>query len=348
MTERTPEEKRASVLAGIREITAPDEHLVVDARAKWNTCAKPLGSLGLLEDQVVSLCAVKGTLSPDIGTRTAVLFCADNGVVEEGVTQTGSAVTRLVYDQLKLGRSSVNRMAAVAKAEVLPVDIGMAPKGTGNIAKGPAMTEDALFCALYEGMDLARRLTEEGNGLLIAGEMGIGNTTTSSAVAAVLLGKDPEEVTGKGAGLSVEGLAHKVEVIRKAIDVNRPDPAEPFEVLRTVGGYDLAGMCGLYLGGALYGTPVIMDGFPSAVAALCATRICPAACTAILPSHVSAEPAGQMVLEAMGKQAPITAGMRLGEGTGGVALLPLLDMVLAVFEEAYTFEEGGIEPYREL
>ncbi|MBR1705062.1 MAG: nicotinate-nucleotide--dimethylbenzimidazole phosphoribosyltransferase, partial [Clostridia bacterium] len=153
---------------------------------------------------------------------------------------------------------------------------------------------------------------------------------------------------GKGAGLSEEGLVHKVEVIRKAIDVNRPDPTEPFEVLRTLGGYDLAGMCGLYLGGALYGTPVIMDGFPSAVAALCATRICPAASAAILPSHVSAELAGQMVLEAMGKQAPITAGMRLGEGTGGVALLPLLDMVLAVFEEAYTFEEGGIEPYREL
>lgn len=348
MTDLTPAEKRAAVLACIRDITAPDEGLAADARAKWNTCAKPLGSLGLLEEQVVALCAVKGTLTPDISTRTAVIFCADNGVVAEGVTQTGSEVTRLVFDQLGQGRSSVNRMASVAGAKVLPVDIGMVPKGTANIAKGPAMTGDELYCALFEGIALAERLTKEQNGLLVAGEMGIGNTTTSSAVAAVLLGKDPEAVTGKGAGLSEEGLARKVEVIRRAIEVNQPDPAEPLEVLRTLGGLDLAGMCGLYLGGARYGTPVIMDGFPSAVAALCAVRICPAAASAIFPSHVSAEPAGQMVLEAMGKQAPITAGMRLGEGTGGVALLPLLDMALAVFEEAYTFEEGGIEPYEAL
>lgn len=340
--------RRFTVLETIRRVTPPEKALAKEARAKWNTCAKPLGSLGLLEDQVVSLCAVKGTLNPSMKTRTAVIFCADNGVVEEGVTQTGSEVTRLVFEQLKLGRSSVNRMAEVAGAKVLPVDMGMAPKGTRNIVKGPAMTEEELFRALHEGIALAKKLKEEGNGILIAGEMGIGNTTTASAVASVLLEKDPAEVTGKGAGLSNEGLEHKVEIIRKAIAVNRPNSAEPMEVLRTLGGLDLAGMCGLYLGGALYEIPVIMDGFPSAVAALCAVRVCPAASAAILPSHVSAEPAGQMVLEAMGKRAPIAAGMRLGEGTGGVALLPLLDMALAVFEEAYTFEEGGIEPYQTL
>lgn len=340
--------RRFTVLEMIRSITPPEETLVKEARAKWNTCAKPLGSLGLLEDQVVSLCAVKGALNPTMKTRTAVIFCADNGVVEEGVTQTGSEVTRLVFEQLKLGRSSVNRMAEVAGAKVLPVDVGMVPNGTENIAKGPAMTEEEFYRALHKGIALVKKLKEEGNGILIAGEMGIGNTTTASAVASVLLSKDPAEVTGKGAGLSNDGLAHKVEIIRKAIAVNRPNSADPMEVLRTLGGLDLAGMCGLYLGGAMYDIPVIMDGFPSAVAALCAVRVCPAASAAILPSHVSAEPAGQMVLEAMGKRAPIAAGMRLGEGTGGVALLPLLDMALAVFEEAYTFEEGGIEPYQTL
>ena len=164
----------------------------------------------------------------------------------------------------------------------------------------------------------------------------------------VLFDKDPADVTGKGAGLTDKALMKKVEVIREAIRVNHPDPEDPYEVLRTLGGFDLAGMCGLYLGGAAFGIPVLADGFPSAVAALCAARICPNASKAIFASHISAEPAGQMVLTALGKTAPIAAGMRLGEGTGGVACVPMLDMALAVFEEAYTFEEGGIEPYVEL
>lgn len=355
--------KTEYVLQTVSAITPADESFRKQARDKWNACAKPLGSLGVLESMVTDLCTLEQTLAPDLGKRVAVIFCADNGVVAEGVSQTGSEVTRLVANQLSAGRSSVNRMASVAGVEVLPVDIGMlgtdgdvppelrqcavAP-GTADLMRGPAMTREQLYAALYEGIRLVEELKGQGAGLLIAGEMGIGNTTTSSAIVSVLFDKDPADVTGKGAGLTDKALMKKVEVIREAIRVNHPDPEDPYEVLRTLGGFDLAGMCGLYLGGAAFGIPVLADGFPSAVAALCAARICPNASKAIFASHISAEPAGQMVLTALGKTAPIAAGMRLGEGTGGVACVPMLDMALAVFEEAYTFEEGGIEPYVEL
>ncbi len=357
--------KMEYVLETVASITPADEAFQVKARAKWNSCAKPLGSLGVLEDMVTELCALKQTLTPELSKRVAAIFCADNGVVAEGVTQTGAEVTRLVANQLAAGRSSVNRMASVANVDVLPVDIGMlAPaspgdvpagirqcavaSGTENIMHGPAMTKEQLFAALYEGIRLVKDLKDDGADILIAGEMGIGNTTTSSAVASVLLEKDPEEVTGKGAGLTDEALLRKVEVIREAIRVNAPNKDDAYEVLQKLGGYDLVGMCGLYLGGAAFGVPVLMDGFPSSVAALSAIRICPNAAKAIFASHVSAEPAGQMVVKALNKTAPIAAGLRLGEGTGGVAAVPLLDMALTVFEEAYTFEEGGIEPYEEL
>ena len=355
--------KTEYVLQTVSAITPADESFRKQARDKWNACAKPLGSLGVLESMVTDLCTLEQTLVPDLGKRVAVIFCADNGVVAEGVSQTGSEVTRLVANQLAAGRSSVNRMASVAGVEVLPVDIGMlgtdgdvppelrqcaVAHGTADLMRGPAMTREQLYAALYEGIRLVEELKEQGAGLLIAGEMGIGNTTTSSAIVSVLFDKDPADVTGKGAGLTDKALMKKVEVIREAIRVNHPDPEDPYEVLRTLGGFDLAGMCGLYLGGAAFGIPVLADGFPSAVAALCAARICPNALKAIFASHVSAEPAGQMVLTALGKTAPIAAGMRLGAGTGGVACVPMLDMALSVFEEAYTFEEGGIEPYVEL
>lgn len=325
-----------------------DERYRTLAREAWQAKAKPLGSLGVLEDQVVQICALQETLTPSLKDRAAVIFCADNGVVEEGVTQTGQEVTRIVCEQISAGRSSVNRMAAVAGCRVLTVDAGMAPHGTANLRKGPAMTQEQFDAALALGRKTAYDLADAGVDLLAAGEMGIGNTTTASAVAAVLLGKDPAEVTGKGAGLTDEALKVKVEVIRDAIAVNAPDPKDAAEVLRTLGGLDLTAMCGFYLGAAERSVPVLMDGFPSAVAALCAARMEPNANDAILAAHVSAEPAGQMVVAALGKTAPIQAGLRLGEGTGAVAAIPLLDMALAVFNESYTFEEGGIDPYQPL
>lgn len=318
------------------------------AKGKWNACAKPLGSLGVLEDMVVDICALTRSLEPSIDKRTVVVFCADNGVVEEGVTQTGQDVTRAVYEQMKLGNSSINNFARVAHADVLVLDAGMAPNGTANLRLGPAMTNEQLDDAIELGRRTAHELAEAGTGLLVAGEMGIGNTTTSSALTAVLCGADVETVTGRGAGLTSAALSNKIEVIKDAIALHHPDPEDTYEVLRTLGGFDIAGMCGLYIGAAEAGIPVLADGFPSTVAALCAIRLREDAKKAVLLSHVSAEPAGQMVVNAIGKEAPIAAGLRLGEGTGAVAAIPLLDMAFAEFNEGYTFDEGGIDAYEEL
>ena len=207
------------------------------------------------------------------------------------------------------------------------------------------MAREQAVQAVLTGMDLVKEQQERGVRLVATGEMGIGNTTTSSAVACALLGRPAEEMTGRGAGLSGEGLRRKVQAIRRGLAVNRPDPADPLDVLAKVGGFDIAGLCGVFLGGALYRVPVLADGFISTVAALCAVRLCPLAEQAVFASHVSAEPAGALVLNALGQKPLITAEMRLGEGTGAVAAIPLLDMALAVYGEAYTFEQGGIGPY---
>ena len=175
--------------------------------------------------------------------------------------------------------------------------------------------------------------------------MGIGNTTTSSAVAAVLLAQPVQTMTGRGAGLSDAGLARKIDAIRRGIAHNQPNPADPLDVLAKLGGFDIAGLCGVFLGGALEGVPILMDGFISSVAALCAVRLCPAAAKAVFASHVSAEPAAHMVLDALGKAPLITANLHLGEGTGAVASIPLWDMALAVYCGCYSFAEGGIAPY---
>ena len=329
------------------------------ARRHWNDCAKPLGGLGLLETALEDIAALTGSADVDLRERAVLVLCADNGVVAQGVTQSPSSVTAVVAENLALGRTSVCRMAAVADCRVVPVDMGVLDfpetagvlsrrigNGTADMTQGPAMTRRQAEQAVLTGMDLVREQQARGVRLLATGEMGIGNTTTSSAVASVLLDRPAEEMTGRGAGLSDEGLARKVAAIRKALEVNRPNPADVLDVLRKVGGFDIAGLCGVFLGGALYGVPVLMDGFISAVAALCALRLCPLAGKAMLASHVSAEPAGALVLEALGKRPLITAGMHLGEGTGAVAAIPLLDMACAVYHGCYTFHDGGIEAYQ--
>jgi len=214
--------------------------------------------------------------------------------------------------------------------------------GTADMSVGPAMTREQAEQAIFAGIELACDAAEQGYRLIATGEMGIGNTTTSSALAAVLLGREVAEVTGRGAGLSDEGLNRKIEVIRQAIQINDPRPDDAFDVLSKLGGFDIAGMCGLMLGGALSGVPVIIDGFISAVAALVAVRLCPRAVHALIPSHISAEPGAILVLEALGLAPIIHANMRLGEGTGAVALIPLLDMAAAVYHELMTFDDIGM------
>ena len=340
-----------------RAVTLPDETARAAAHAHWASLAKPLGGLGALETVVEDAAALTGSEKIDISHRAVLVLCADNGVVAQGVSQTDSSVTRAVAENLAARRTSVCQMARTARCEVVPVDLGIdgAPvegvldcriaPGTADLTLGPAMSREQAVEAIGAGIRLVRQQKRQGAGLLATGEMGIGNTTTSSAVAAVLLGQPVEVMTGRGAGLSDAGLARKIGAIEKGIAINRPDPADPLDVLAKLGGFDIAGLCGVFLGGALEKVPVLADGFISGVAALCAVRLCPAAAKAVFASHCSTEPAAKLVLDALGKTALITAGLHLGEGTGAVAAIPLWDMALAVYNGCYSFEEGHITAY---
>ena len=337
-------------------IAGPDAEAMKKAQARWDSIAKPLGSLGLLESAVVKIAGLTGSADVRIDRRGVIVMCADNGVVCEGVTQTGQEITALVAGNIARGDASVCRMASIAGADVFPIDIGMANRaedvidlhiadGTANIAAGPAMSRDEAAQAVSAGIEIVRDLKTGGYSLLATGEMGIGNTTTSSALASVFLGASPEDMVGRGAGLSDEGLERKVSAVKRAISINRPDPEDALDTLAKVGGFDIAGLAGVFIGGALFRVPVLIDGFISAVAALTAVRMCPESICAILASHVSAEPATQAVLKELGLEPLICAGMRLGEGTGAVCAIPLLDMALAVYGEMATFDGIGMEAY---
>ena len=210
------------------------------------------------------------------------------------------------------------------------------------------MTRGHAIRGIEAGIAMAEELKEKGYQVLATGEMGIGNTTTSSAVAAVLLGKPVEDMTGRGAGLTSEGLVRKINAIKKAIALNNPDRSDAIDVLAKVGGLDIAGMVGVFIGGAALGMPVVMDGFISCVSALIAVKICPQVSDHILASHVSKEPAAQLLLKELGKEAIIHAGMCLGEGTGAVALFPMMDLSCAVYNSMSTFGDINVEQYEEL
>lgn len=331
------------------------------AKTRWNSIAKPLGGLGVLEDMISKIAGMRGTPDITLTRRTAVIMCADNGVVCEGVSQSDSSVTAAVAKEIARGRSSVNLLAEQFGAEVIAVDIGMNTDaddervinrkiayGTSNIAEGAAMSRAQAENAVNAGIQLARELSQRGTDIIITGEMGIGNTTTSAALASVILGIPPEQAAGRGAGLDSDGLSRKISAIKRAIAVNHPAPDDPYDLISGLGGFDIAGMTGLFLGGAECGIPVVIDGVISAVSALLAEMISPGCRDFMLPSHVSNEPSARLVLEKLGLCAPITAGFHLGEGTGGVMLLPLLDGALAVYNGAHKFDDMNMERYTEL
>ena len=339
-------------------IFPPDPAAAKAARARWDSLAKPLGSLGLLEDALVRAAALTGTAEFSLSPRSLLVFCADNGVVARGVSQCGSEVTAAVACALAEGRSSVSPMALLADCRVVPIDMGILDfpghpgvlgcrirNGTGDITVGPAMTNAECVTAIESGIRLVQQQKESGVRLLAVGEMGIGNTTAASSVTAALLQCAPEDVVGRGAGLSDEGLQRKRQAVADALRVNCPTPDDPVDILAKVGGLDLAGMCGAFLGAALCHLPVLIDGVVSAAAALCAQRLCPTAAGAMIASHLSSEPAGPILLDALGLKPLITAEMHLGEGTGAVAAMPLLDMAFSVYSSGQSFEKLGIEPY---
>lgn len=342
----------------INEIILPDNGAKIKAAERWNNVAKPLHSLGLLEDAAIKIAGITGSENVEINKRCVAVMCADHGVVSEGVTQTGSGVTAIVAEAMARGTSNINCIANCFNAAVIPIDVGInseieiegllnkkIARGTKNIAKGAAMTVLQAEKAISVGMDFVRECKKNGFKIIVTGEMGIGNTTASSALAAVLLGLSAPEVTGVGAGLDEAGLRRKIASVERAIDVNKPEKNKPVELLAKLGGFDIGGMTGLFLGGAVYKIPVVIDGFISAVSAAIACEINSLAREFMLCSHVSGEPAAAKILEYIGLEPIIKAKMRLGEGTGGVMLLPLLDGALAVYNSAHKFDELPMERY---
>lgn len=345
----------------IEQIQPLCEQSMRAARERFSSIAIPLGSLGLLEDAIIQLAGIRRCAKPEIGRRAVVVFCADNGVVAQGVTQCGQEVTAIVTENLSREQTTVCLMAGRIGAEVIPVDIGVARDvagaklrrhkimyGTNDITEKPAMTRAQAIRAIEVGIGIAQECAERGLALLCVGEMGIGNTTTTAAVTAALLGLPAGQVTGRGAGLSGEGLRRKLDAVERALRLHAPDPQDPLDILHKVGGLDIAGMVGLYLGGAACGLPVVADGVIACAAALCAVRLCPAVRKYMLVSHESQEPAGKVLLEALAARPFITAGMRLGEGTGAVAAVALLDLALAAYLGMPSFAETKIEAYQPL
>ena len=341
-----------------KAIKEPDQQATELCKRRWDSIAKPLHSLGKLEDNLVKIAGITGSADIHLEKKALVTMCADNGVVEEGVTQIGQEVTAIVTDNFLNKKATASILCSMAGADIFPVDIGVAAEthvidrkiawGTKNMTKGPAMTREEAQQALETGISMVEELKNKGYSLIATGEMGIGNTTTSSAVASVLLNEEVEKMTGRGAGLSSEGMTRKINAIKKAIEINQPDPTDGVDVLSKVGGFDIAGMAGVFIGGAVYGVPIVIDGFISAVAALAAARICPLVKEYMLASHVSKEPVAHLILEALGLSAPLHCDMCLGEGTGAVVLFPILDLACGVYNGMSTFQDIQVEEYKPL
>ncbi len=344
----------------VRSISPADDGARRAARERWDSLAKPVDGLGRFEDMVVDIAGARGSAAVRLRKKAVAVMCGDHGVVEEGVSQTDRSVTVNVANAIAGGTSTINVMAASAGADVFAVDMGMAAgreslderiidmnvkPGTGNIAAGPAMTREEACRAVLYGMDMAAMLAERGYDIAVSGEMGIGNTTPMTAITCALSGAEPSEITGRGAGLSDEGLERKIRAVESALRVNCPDPSDAVDVLSKVGGLEIAGMAGLFLGGAECGMPVIADVSVSSAAAVIAAMICPAASGYMIMSCVGKEPAAAVLAEMLGKKPVIDADMALGEGTSAVMLYPLLDMALSVYNNGRTFDDADITAY---
>ncbi|MDH7499751.1 MAG: nicotinate-nucleotide--dimethylbenzimidazole phosphoribosyltransferase [candidate division NC10 bacterium] len=341
------------ILGGIRPI---DPSLLARAQERLDSLTKPKGSLGHLEEVARRVVAIFGSLRPQISRKQVLLFAADHGVVEEGVSLYPQEVTaQMVYNFVR-GGAAINVLARQAGAEVVIIDIGVRSDlpelpglkkaklahGSANMAKGPAMARELAVAALEAGIEAAEEAIRQGADLLATGDMGIGNTTASSAILAVFSGLPVAKVTGRGTGIPDAMWEKKVKVIEQALRVNAPDPRNPMDVLARVGGLEIAGIAGAILAGAFHRVPVILDGFISGAAGLIASRLQPLACDYLLASHQSFEPGHKEMLKLMNLRPLLDLDLRLGEGTGAALAVGLVEAAVRLFNEMATFEEAGV------
>lgn len=336
----------------VRAVAPLDRGAMTAAETYQARLAKPPGSLGRLEEITIQLAGITGRVHNALNKKQLLVFAADNGVVAEGVSSAPQSVTKQQTINLMRGKTGAAVLAKHFGCGLTVCDVGVNADiyesavlnrkiayGTQNICTGPAMTREQTLQAILTGAEIARTVDADVIGV---GEMGIGNTTTSSAVLAVLLGADVEAVTGRGGGITEESFRKKKAVIRTAIEVNRPDRDDVVGVLSKVGGFDLAAMCGAFLGAAAARRPAVIDGLISAAAALCAVRLCPNVRGYLVPSHASSEIGYRLAMEAMDLRPLFDLGMRLGEGSGCPLAFQVLDAACAVINDMATFDEAGI------
>ncbi len=340
----------------IDEIAPADAGAMEEASIHNDNLLKPLGSLGRLEKMAIRVAGVTGQVCNRVEKRCLIVMAADNGICEEGVAGTPQEMTRWHIANIAGGVSGVGVLARYAHADLKVVDIGIkgdpacelvldrkVRSGTANFAREPAMSRREAEEAILAGVDLVREAKEEGYEILGTGEMGIGNTSTTSACVMALTGLSAEEAVGKGGGLTDAGLEHKKEVIRAALALHDPDFEDPIDVLSKVGGLDIAGLTGCYLGAARYRLPILIDGAISALAALIAFRLAPACADYMFASHRSLEPSYGRCIRELGLAPCIDLDMRLGEGTGCALAFPILGAACAMLSEMHTFSEAQLD-----
>ena len=345
------------LLSNIIEMIKPvDRQAMAEARLRQDILTKPQGSLGRLEELSIQLAGIQGKSIPQIRHKAIITMAGDHGVVAEGVSAFPQQVTaQMVYNFLG-GGAGINVIARQVAARIIVVDMGVATElepnpqllsrkvafGTQNMSQGPAMTREQAVRAIETGIEVMASEVAKGLDIVGTGDMGIGNTTASSAICAVMTEKPVAEVTGRGTGIADKQLTHKIEVISRALAVNRPDPKQPLDVLAKVGGFEIGGLVGVMLAAAAHRIPVVIDGFISGAAALIATALSPRLDDFLIAAHVSAEAGHQLLLRHLGLKPLLDLGMRLGEGTGAALGIFLAEAAARVLAEMSTFAEAGV------
>lgn len=350
-------ENLSNMLDGtIKRIGALDKKSMEAARARQDTLTKPPGSLGRLEELSIQLAGIQGKPTPQIKHKAVIVMAGDHGVVAEKVGNWPQEVTAQMVANFLHGGAGINVIARLVGARVVVVDMGVAGKlktnpqllsrkvapGTRNMAVKPAMTREQAIKSIETGIEIVADEVARGLDIVGTGDMGIGNTTASSAIFSALTGRPAAEVTGRGTGIDDKLLAHKIEVINKALSINKPDPTRPLDVLAKVGGFEIGGLAGVMLGAAAHHIPVVIDGFISGAAALIATSLAPALKDFLIASHVSAEAGHRLLLKHLGLKPLVDLEMRLGEGTGAALGIFLSETAARILNEMATFAEAEV------
>lgn len=327
------------------------------ASRRMNNLTKPKGSLGKLEELAIKIAGIRGELDPPMDDRYSLVFAGDHGIAEEGVSAYPQEVTVQMLKNFIHEGAAINVLGKSVGSIVRVVDVGVASddiprsvvekkvnKGTDNFLHGPAMSREDALKSLRVGYEVVEELVDSGLDLLGVGDMGIGNTTPSSAITAVMTGELPERVTGRGTGIDEEGLRKKVEVVEKGLDTNNPDPEDPVDVLAKVGGYEIGAIAGAYLAGAANRVPVLVDGFITTAGALIAHGLEPRVVDYMIASHCSVEDGHDVALDELGLEPLLDLNLRLGEGTGAALAMNLVEASTSILNGMYTFEEAGVSP----